>query len=245
MKVLYEVTVTGADDSTDIYEMFEIQEKYPFVEFGILLSEKYSLVNGVTGRFPSRAWIAKLIELNDASEKKLNLSGHICGRWVQKTLLGEFPNLEQIAPTFHKSFSRFQLNTRAEWHKLDLDKLCNVITERCDNNQGVIFQLDGVNDILKPVFEKGHANVAGLFDLSHGAGILPSSWPKPLEDIYCGYAGGLSPENVENQMEKILVANGNNETWIDAETLLRSPDNRIFDLEKVVQFLENSKPYVI
>jgi len=35
------------------------------------------------------------------------------------------------------------------------------------------------------------------------------------------------------------------ETWIDAETHLRSFDNRTFHLEKVVQFLENSKKYVI
>ena len=42
-RILNKVTVTGADDSIDINKMFDIQEKYPFGEWGILLSEKYSL----------------------------------------------------------------------------------------------------------------------------------------------------------------------------------------------------------
>jgi len=242
MKVLNRVTVTGADDSVDINKMVEIQEKYPFVEWGILLSEKYSLKDGA-GRFPSKKWLVDLI--NHRNSSKLTLSGHICGKWVTKTLLGEFPCLDEIHGNFTSYFSRFQLNTHAEYHKVDFEKLGVVLNTLRSTNQGVIFQLDGVNDIMVPMWKRNHRNISGLFDLSHGAGILPSAWPKPIEGMYCGYAGGLSPDNVVGEMEKILVANGDKETWIDAETQLRSPDNRVFDLNKVVQFLENSKKYVI
>lgn len=244
MKVLNKVTVTGADDSTDINKMFEIQEKYPFVEWGILLSEKYSLNDGA-GRFPSKKWLVDLINSNSYKRPSLNLSGHICGKWVTKALLGEFPCLESIHGNFPNYFSRFQLNTHAELHKVDFDKLDGVLKTLRSKAQNVIFQLDGVNDIMVPMWKRNHRNISGLFDLSHGAGTLPSTWPKPIEGMYCGYAGGLSPDNVVGEMEKILVANGDKETWIDAETQLRSPDNRVFDLDKVVQFLENSKPYVI
>ena len=245
MKVINKVTVTGADDSVDINKMFEIQEKYPFVEWGILLSEKYSLGDGA-GRFPSKKWLQELINSNSISRTKLNLSGHICGKWVTKTLLGEFPCLETIHGNFPDYFTRFQLNTHAELHKVDFDKLDLVLKKLRSNVQSVIFQLDGVNDIMVPMWKRNHRNISGLFDLSHGAGILPSAWPKPIEGMYCGYAGGLSPDNVIEQLEKIVIANGDDkETWIDAETLLRSPDNRTFDLDKVVQFLENSKKYVI
>ena len=243
MKVINKVTVTGADDSTDIDKMFEIQEKYPFVEWGILLSEKYSLKDG-TGRFPSKKWLVDLI--NHKNSAKLNLSGHICGKWVTKTLLGDFfPPFDIIHGNFTDNFSRFQLNTHAEFHKVNFEKLDAILRVLRSNCQGVIFQLDGVNDIMVPMWKRNHRNISGLFDLSHGAGTLPSTWPKPIEGMYCGYAGGLSPDNVVEQMEKILIVNGNKETWIDAETQLRSPDNRVFDLDKVVQFLENSKPYVI
>jgi len=244
MKVLNKVTVTGADDSVDINKMFEIQEKYPFVEWGILLSEKYSLKDGV-GRFPSKKWLQELINTNSISRTKLNLSGHICGKWVTKTLLGEFPRLDTIHGNFQDYFSRFQLNTHAEYHNVDFEKLGIILNTLQSKFQGVIFQLDGVNDIMIPMWKRNYRNISGLFDLSHGAGILPSEWPKPIPGMYCGYAGGLSPENVVKQMEKILVVNGDNDMWIDAETQLRSTDNRVFDLDKAVQFLENSKPYVI
>lgn len=244
MKVLNKVTVTGADDSVDISKLVEIQQKYPFVEWGILLSKKYSLKDGA-GRFPSKAWLNDLI--NNAAGK-LTLSGHICGSWVEETLLGTFPNLDEIHGNFTDSFVRFQLNTHAELHKVDVDKLSVVLNTRREKAQTIIFQLDGVNDIMVPMWKKNHRNISGLFDLSHGAGILPSKWPRPLPGAYCGYAGGLSPDNVVHQMGKIIEAckeRKNDTIWIDAETHLRSDGDRVFDLDKVIAFLENSKQFVV
>ena len=83
-----------------------------------------------------------------------------------------------------------------------------------------------------------------LFDLSGGAGILPESWPKAKGE-YCGYAGGLSPENLEEQLEKIkCVVDEDQKIWIDVETHVRSSDDKQFDLDKVRKFLEISKRYV-
>src|SRR5579862_53134 len=136
MKVLNKVTVTGADDSTDVSKMLEIQSKYPFVEWGILLSKKYSLKDGVN-RFPSRTWLTRLI---NESHGKLNLSGHICGDWVKEALLGKFPMLDLIHGNLKDSFLRFQLNTHAEPHKVDFDKLDAVLSSM--RSQSFIFQLD-------------------------------------------------------------------------------------------------------
>lgn len=115
MKILNRVTVTGADDSTNIDKLFEIQAKYPFVEWGILLSKKYSLKDGAN-RFPSKNWLNDLIGKGSG---KLNLSGHICGEWVKEALLGEFPMLDNIHGNFTDGFRRFQLNTHAEPHKVN------------------------------------------------------------------------------------------------------------------------------
>ena len=59
-----------------------------------------------------------------------------------------------------------------------------------------------------------------------------------------GFAGGLSPENVASQIEKIQIVTGGADFWIDAETHLRSADDRQFDLTRVRRFLEAAKPYV-
>jgi hypothetical protein len=87
-------------------------------------------------------------------------------------------------------------------------------------------------------------NISALFDLSHGAGVLPETWPKPLT-IPCGYAGGLSPEIVARQIERVSALVGDKHIWIDAETKLRSPNDLLFDLEKVRTFLEVAKPWVV
>ena len=78
-----------------------------------------------------------------------------------------------------------------------------------------------------------------LFDMSHGAGILPKEWLAPIDGVRCGYAGGLSPENVVSQIKLIESKVGNYELWIDMETQIRSNADQQFDLGKVVAVLES------
>jgi hypothetical protein len=98
----------------------------------------------------------------------------------------------------------------------------------------IIIQYDDVNNKLLEIALKHGINAAPLFDLSHGAGVLPKSWPKPVA-LYCGYAGGLSPENLEEQIQKIKKAARGRRYWIDAETKLRTEP--YFDSLKCTQFL--------
>lgn len=70
---------------------------------------------------------------------------------------------------------------------------------------------------------------------------MPEIWPNPIEN--CGYAGGLTPENVKEQLCLIKNLVGENGSiWIDAESSLRGYDQ--FDLGKVEEFLINSLPFV-
>jgi phosphoribosylanthranilate isomerase len=104
--------------------------------------------------------------------------------------------------------------------------------------------MDGVNDQLLHWARSQGIDAVPLFDLSGGAGILPEQWPEPIEGVYCGYAGGLSPENVAEQLEKIEAVTPNARIWIDAETHVRSNGDQLFDLEKVRRFLEVTRPWV-
>ncbi|MDF2421383.1 MAG: hypothetical protein OPY06_00025, partial [Nitrosopumilus sp.] len=76
------------------------------------------------------------------------------------------------------------------------------------------------------------------------AGILPDQWSAPFEGAYTGYAGGLGPDNLENELHKIAEVCGENPIWIDAETKLRSDNDRIFDLQKG-EFLKIAEPWVV
>ncbi len=199
-----------------------------------------------SSRFPSREWLRQMLERRGTSS--MPFAGHICGSWVREILMGRWPyqELTDIHPDFMSPgvFDRFQLNTHAQPHEVDHEGLSDVLTGLSETGHSIIFQYDNVNTrMVDRAIKDGHSNISALFDLSHGAGILPDEWPAPLQ-IPCGYAGGLSPENVAGQLQKLEPVVGATHIWIDAETHLRSDADRAFDLKKVVKFLEAAEPWL-
>lgn len=241
-QILKCVTVTGADDTIEPGDLSTIAERYPYVEFGILLSNRYSVPGGGCNRFPSRDWLR---ELRSYQTSALRLSGHICGAWVHDIYEGEWPDALTIV-VMDLPFRRFQLNTHGEKHDINNADLLSVVKTLGVFIQEAIFQLDNNsgNEGAELMLKHDQRNVSGLFDLSHGAGVLPSAWPKPIQGLNCGYAGGLSVANVREQLFRIQeVTDG--PTWIDAETHLRGTFRDNFSLDKVCDFLEAAKPWVI
>lgn len=235
-EIIRVVTVTGADDSIRPEELVSVAKDYSFVEFGILLSKKQQ--GGK--RFPSRDWLEELYIL--WRQKKLILSGHLCGRWVRDLCAG-IPSFFEDFGNIWEMFERLQLNFHAEYHQVN-DKNFYGILKEYFFLKPIIFQMDGMNEkIFYSLKAKWGIQVFPLFDLSGGTGLLPKEWPKQSPNQYYGYAGGLSPTNLQKEMERISeVASG--PIWIDAETLLRSENDTVFDLEKVRSFLEIARPWV-
>jgi len=105
-----------------------------------------------------------------------------------------------------------------------------------------IFQWNSFAEPLARLAHERGFNVAGLFDGSGGAGKLPEGgWPSPHEIPFpMGFAGGLGPDNVLDQLGKIHAAceDKRYETWIDMEGRMRSDDGTQLDLSKVRKVLE-------
>lgn len=221
------VTMTGADDSISPNDLFEISNKYPFVEWGILVSRN----SQGKSRFPSLDWMNKLSELNKG---KLLLSCHVCGTYVKEVLMGSDRFTSELGNIWN-DFQRVQINTHGLKHQFER----SAITALKKFNKEIIFQFDGANrPILDHAISEG-VNCSTLFDMSHGAGVLPKEWLVPVDGVRCGYAGGLSPENVVQQIKLIESKVGDYELWIDMETQIRSDFDRQFDLEKVISVLES------
>jgi hypothetical protein len=92
-----------------------------------------------------------------------------------------------------------------------------------------------------------HLKVSVLFDLSHGAGKQAAKLETPLPGVYCGYAGGFSPENIgENlrQIDALAAQHGTSRYWVDAETWLMSPENHRLSLQRAGQYLEVASEHV-
>lgn len=240
------VTFTGADDSILPTELVPLSRRYPFAEWGILVSARQVH----TPRFPSYRWMAALRDV--AAIEKMNLSLHVCGRWVRQLLLGEFAIPEELLA----GFSRVQLNFHGELNAIDFGGFREAIRKFGDRE--IIFQVDGVNGegLLMDVWShdnEGEVKAIPLHDVSHGAGISPPEWPLPLgADVWNGYAGGIGPENLLMEIARIgMIAKGSR-VWIDMETKVRRKDPHssvasrfdIFDLAKVETVCRLVEPFV-
>lgn len=236
MKIKH-VTLTGADDTVKPGQLFELSSKYPFVEWGILLSRNRQ---GLP-RFPSKNWLMEL--LTEKTPGPLNFAGHLCGGFVRELLLGESAFINEIGPVWGL-FDRIQINTHGQTHAFNLEALNDILSRYPEKE--FIFQYDNRNvELFLQVTEK-NKNVSALFDRSHGAGVLPDEWPAPLPGVKCGYAGGLSPVNIAAQLDRLaLELPPDMEIWVDMETRLRSSDDRYFELQKATSVLETCAPRIL
>ena len=68
-------------------------------------------------------------------------------------------------------------------------------------------------------------NLSCLFDASCGLGKLAATYQSPItvgtQDIPCGYAGGIAPENVLDVLRNVSRAAIGKPVWIDMESSLR------------------------
>lgn len=217
------VTITGADESVDPAWLLGLSERYPYVEWGILLSQKRS---GKEPRYPGAAWIK---ELSDAvfKHKGVNLSLHLCGQWGREALVGEWRPPQQL----------FYICMQAQ--RIQFNVPNPPLTKLVETSKQHILPV--------PDFAAVPANFAPLFDRSGGRGALPSEWPTPLPGVYCGYAGGLTPANLDASLQAILgLADDTQECWVDMESGVRGHRNGqdVFDLDKVEACLRIAERYV-
>lgn len=233
--ILDRVTVTGADDSIEPEHLIGLTQRYPFVEWGILLSR--SQEGGP--RFPTTAWIERLM-LAAMRGPTMKLSGHLCGQWVRALCRGSNRFITE-RPTIAGMFQRVQLNFHGDDHDVDEDAMAVALK---DWGRGeYIVQMDNVNNLLLGSLWFHGISAVPLFDTSGGAGREPNEWPSPVAS-YCGYAGGLHPDRVDMQYKRIALAAGPSRVWTDIETHVFSDDGRKFDLGKVEKYLAGAEKWV-
>jgi len=226
------VTITGADDSIPPEALLKLSIRYPFVEWGILLSKAQE--GGP--RYPSLKWMEALGEIARKS-RFMKLSGHLCGRWVRELVLEANYSFLTDRPSIGLIFNRIQLNFHAYSHRPAHQAFFSRIGVE---PRQYIFQQDGVNDNL---FRDAWTawpkiDAVPLYDISGGRGILPERWPPAYEGVYNGYAGGLGPDNLKEEIEKIGKTAGKERFWVDMESKIRTANDLLFDLDKVIRCLD-------
>jgi len=237
MKIKF-VTLTGADDKTSIEGMLQLSQKFHFAEWAILFSQSKA---GVP-RYPSLDWVNQLL----ASEGTGNFAAHLCGKWVDDAQRGRLTFLDDDEVS--DFFGRIQLN------------MAGSRLEKCLNFENKVWECDfslipvifggpySKYNLAIPTDKFRQLGVSPLFDASGGRGISAKTWPTiPLDEygkpLFCGYAGGLGPDNLEAELERISEVVGDAEIWIDMETKLRN-DKDEFDLTICERILQIAEPWV-
>jgi len=185
----------------------------------------------------------------------VNLAIHVNQKWANEICVnGKIPDiiLNWIrAEKYynHPIIKRIQLNMpRLAAENINADALAKVFHDF--KNQEFIVQY---NERTKSAIEKLNktgAKFSILFDASGGNGILPEIWQKPVyENHPFGYSGGISPENVSQNLDKIQNVTGKDyETWIDAEGRLKSltlfDEKPLFDVENARAYVQNANRWM-
>ena len=200
---------------------------------------------------PRNIWFEQLLRESLHASRGINLAIHINNEWSNEICTkGVIPDIILDWIKIEKSYKtplikRIQLNMSQDTaNNIDTNAICAMLYDF--RHQEFIFQY---NDKTKEAIEKLHntgAKFSLLFDYSGGNGMSPEKWQKPVyENHPMGYSGGLSSENVIQNLNKIEQVAGDNEIWIDAEGKLKYQtlfdEKPLFDIELAKNYIKRAK----
>lgn len=227
---LKQVTLTGIDNNTSIEELIRLRDEYPLFEPGIL----YTPYKQGTNRNPTNEWIEEFYTGYGFSG---SVSTHLCGKLAFEQLM------ESSLPRSVFFASRVQLNVNSRVQDFSDSEVLDIFHRAFHSFNTIILQYNSntmhvIEKFIKSVqYDSEYIHV--LLDESKGKGVYPDSWdiPSTLINSYCGFAGGINPDNVSNAVATMSTFDV--PYWIDMESGIRSYNN--FDMKKARAVLEATK----
>ncbi len=240
---LVTITCSGANEHTEIEALVSMIRSFRNAELGIQVSN-------LKGAFATaRYWWLRALYLYLLQNRiSIPVALHINSGWVEDFCQGKVaPELENFLFLFGANkrpfIKRVQLNFKIGREKTpDLKILYRSIARF--PYQRFIFSYNESNANFIQELYQTDLKFDLLYDNSFGEGILPNTYPAPrFDDVLQGYAGGLSPDNITeelNKISKVIPCNG--DFFIDAEGKLKG-DDRHFSLKKCRRFLETASKW--
>ncbi len=236
------ITCSGIDKHNSIYDMFNLMQIDNRVELAVQAHTK-KMSDGM----PRNVWFNQVLDYAINNPKLYyNFAVHVNTEWCKDICNGYFPyELSLLFGKYNEHgkplIKRWQLNIPAEFaEKTNINKVVNNVAELIENNSDrnfIIQYKPATIDIVRNLHRQTQ-NFSILFDESGGKGKSPVAWQyQPYNLLYTGYSGGLSPQNIKQNLSKIdHVAPVNRYTWVDAEKNLKN-DNDLFDVQKAEQYI--------
>lgn len=231
------VVCSGINENNNICDAIEFLKKYKNAEFGVQCSPKKAGYHS-----PRFEWLKELLSKVNEQKIENKIALHLNEGFVVSFCDGKVPDEISDLLDTGNAVGRLQLNfkigreTFASGNVPDIQTLKK--TMQAVAPHAIILSASQPN--LPFIHKAYHQQMKfdALFDDSFGEGIAPNTRKPPLfEDVFQGYAGGLSPENVAQELHKIeKLAKG--AVFIDAEGKLKQ--DGCFSFEKAQRFVQNA-----
>ena len=235
------ITCSGTNEFTKIDDLFALYQEFPSVEFGIQVSSKKC--SSGSARL---AWLNNLKNQVLRKRKALPLALHLNQDWVEGFCDGiKIPELQELLSwTDHQGnpfFQRIQLNFKIGRNKAPEIGRLESQMKKYPHLRFILSYNDANADLIWKIYQRRQVVFDCLFDESFGEGVAPSQRHQPVfDDVIQGYAGGLSPENVSSELEKIAeLVPLDAVIFVDAEGKLKG-ENGHFDYAKAREYVANA-----
>lgn len=238
-KINCAVSLIGVDRYLTVPALVDaVDAKGVEVEVGVLYSTSKA---GRHNRYPPLSFVSSFPDMDVIKSSSLKLSLHLCGEVVSDFIL----NWSKYSELVYK-YNRVQLNfTVAQPERHTSTYIANLIHKAAvslrvpivlqyEESKSYIFEelgrLGGVDNYI-------HL----LFDASKGTGKEIDVIHPVIPGIYCGYAGGIGPENAFDVTRKIIEVNEPNTAfYIDMESKIRDSEDWL-DAEKCAKVVAEVK----
>ena len=235
--LLKTIVCSGINEKNDISQAIDFLKKYKNAEFGVQCSPKKAGYH--TPRFE---WLKELLYRLNEERIGHRIALHLNEGFVVSFCDGKVPDEISDLLAIGNTVGRLQLNFKitrevfASGNVPDLETLGEIM-DRVKQHPIILSASQSNLSFIHKAHHHG-MKFDVLFDDSFGEGIAPDIRRPPLfDDVFQGYAGGFSPENVAEELIKIKkLAKG--AIFIDAEGKLKQDGCFCFD--KAEKFVQNA-----
>ena len=234
------ITCSGANENTSIEDLVNTFSNIyvPEVVLGVQVSGKKASFG--TARY---WWLRALYGFLEVNDENLNVSLHVNQDWVERFIKGDVPQeldyFLRLQRDYNVPFIKtVQLNFKlGRESKPDVEKLLKTV-DRYKRQRFILSCSRDNIEFIEHLLAKSYYDFWLLYDDSFGEGVKCENWKAPLFDnVLQGYAGGLSPENILTELNKIEKVVGENKLiFVDAEGKLKGDDGK-FSIKKAEKFV--------
>ncbi len=240
MKLRY-ITCSDAREQLPPDAAIKLLSDFPIAELAIQTHPTKMSVS-----MPRRKWFDELLRNVRNNPKKLNLAVHVnldwCNLFCRGIIAPDLLDLFFLTQTDGTPvIKRWQINIHGSKTPLfQADNIARIIANYPDREYIFQYASSEYNRIRR--LDQTGVKFSVLYDASGGQGKAPRNWRAPWNpNIPQGYSGGISPDNVAGNLDKIArVVSDRESIWIDAEGKLKNPETRLFDINRAREYISNA-----